>query len=124
VDRIGRVLQHAARGVTQEATLAVREVSNEPNLLLATLPPTLQQRRLARLVIAALVIACGIAAPFAAIPLPHVDAFIPCVKITIFVNDSIDRGEYCEAAGASAEIVVAPNRLFTGHGGQAQITSR
>ena len=44
----------------------------------------MRQRRLARVVIAALVIACGIAAPLAAIPLPRVDAFIP-----IFVNDFI-----------------------------------
>jgi hypothetical protein len=69
--------------------LAVSEVSDEPTFLLATLPPTSGQRRLALAVVAVLLAAFGIAAPFAAIPLPRIDAFIPSLEAIFFLSDFI-----------------------------------
>jgi signal transduction histidine kinase len=72
-----------------EATLAVGEISEEPKFLLATLPPTSGQRRLALAVVAALLVALGITVPFASVPLPRVDAFIPSLLGVFCVNDFI-----------------------------------
>src|SRR5262245_58853135 len=72
-----------------EATLDISEVSGEPRFLLATQPPTKLQRRLALAAAAALLVTFGLAAPFAASPLPRFDAFIPTLEVTIFVTDLI-----------------------------------
>jgi hypothetical protein len=57
--------------------------------LLATLPPTELQRRLALATAAVLLVTFVLAAPFAAAPLPRFDAFIPSLEVTIFVTDLI-----------------------------------
>jgi hypothetical protein len=57
--------------------LAVREVSDEHQFLLATLPPSQGQIRLALGIVAVLLIAFGVTAPFADTQLLRVDAFIP-----------------------------------------------
>lgn len=76
------------------ATLAEHKLSDEPTFLLATLPPTSGQRRLALAVVAALVVyfavatAIGLTAPFADVPMP-VDAFIPTLSAVLFMNDAV-----------------------------------
>ena len=91
-----------------EATLAVGEVSDEPKFLLATQPPTLQQRRLALAVAAVLLAAFGLTAPFAAVPLPRFDAFIPSLAATIFVTDLIT------AVLLFAQYSIFPSRALLG----------
>ena len=56
---------------------------------MATLPPTPGQRRLVLAALAVLLAAFLVAAPLAFTPLPHLDAFIPCVGAIIFVTDLI-----------------------------------
>ncbi len=59
--------------------MAVSEISDEPQFSLATLPPTPGQRRLALIVIVVLLLAFGLAVPFATIKLPRIAAFIPAL---------------------------------------------
>lgn len=56
---------------------------------MATLSPTPGQHRLVLAVLAVLSVAFVVAAPLAFTPLPHLDAFIPCVGAIIFVTDLI-----------------------------------
>ena len=69
--------------------MAIDTASDEPRFLLATLPPTELQRRLALAAAAVLLVTFALAAPFAAAPLPRFDAFIPMLEVTIFVTDLI-----------------------------------
>jgi signal transduction histidine kinase len=69
--------------------LAVGVMADENRILLATLPPTPGQRRLVLTVLAVLFAAFLVATPLAFTPLPHLDAFIPCVGAIIFVTDLI-----------------------------------
>jgi signal transduction histidine kinase len=64
-------------------------ISDEAELLWATKPPTLQQRRLAFAVVIVLVVIFLILTPFTAIPLPRLNAFLPSVAGIIFVNDLV-----------------------------------
>lgn len=66
----------------------VRE-SPDQQFLLATLPPSPGQTRLALGVVAALLVAFVIAAPFATIQLPRVDGFVPAYQSIYAVNDLI-----------------------------------
>jgi signal transduction histidine kinase len=67
----------------------VRDDSDDNQFLLATLPPSRGQIRLAVGVVVALVVAFGVTVPFTYIPLPRVDAFIPTLATAIFINDLI-----------------------------------
>jgi signal transduction histidine kinase len=67
--------------------LIVGETSDEPKFLLATLSPTLGQRRLAIAVAGALLVAFGAAVPFANLHLPRVDAFISSYLGVFCVNE-------------------------------------
>jgi len=67
----------------------VRETSDERPFLLATLPPSQGQIRLARGVVVALVVAFGVTAPFMRTQLPSVNATIPVFETAILVNDLI-----------------------------------
>jgi signal transduction histidine kinase len=69
--------------------LVVRETSDERPFLLATLPPSQGQIRLARGVVVALVVAFGVTAPFMRTQLPSVNATIPVFETAILVNDLI-----------------------------------
>jgi hypothetical protein len=64
-------------------------VSDEDQFLLATLPPSNRQIRLALGVIAALVVAVLIIAPFANIRLPQLGTFFPVLLTVVIVNDLI-----------------------------------
>jgi signal transduction histidine kinase len=61
----------------------------EPNYLLATLPPTAGQRRLAYIIAIILLLVFVLAALFKDIQLPRVDAFIPSLQTAILFNDLI-----------------------------------
>jgi signal transduction histidine kinase len=63
--------------------------SDEQQLLLATLPPSKGQIRLAIGVVAALVLAFALTIPFTNIQLPRVDAFIPAFETAIIFNDLV-----------------------------------
>ena len=57
--------------------------------LLATLPPSPVQRRLALVIVVALLVAFVVTAPFRAIQLPKSGAFITVFQTVLFVNDLI-----------------------------------
>jgi len=69
--------------------LAALGKSDEPNVSLATLPPTLGQRRLVLAVAAILLVAFAITVPFASTRLPAIDAFIPALQSSIIITDLI-----------------------------------
>jgi signal transduction histidine kinase len=81
--------QLPAKQSKAEASLDIGQASDESHFLLATLPPTRGQRRLAFAVAAVLLVVLGIAIPFAAVRLPRVDAFIPTIGSVFCVNDLI-----------------------------------
>jgi signal transduction histidine kinase len=63
--------------------------SDEGQLLLATLPPSKVQTRLAFSVVATLLLAFVLTIPFTNIQLPQVDAFIPAFETAIIFNDLV-----------------------------------
>ena len=69
--------------MVEGAISAVREASDEGQFLLATLPPSKRHIRLALGIVAALVVAMLVIAPFADIPLPQIGAFIPVLQTAI-----------------------------------------
>jgi signal transduction histidine kinase len=72
-----------------EKILAPGEVSDVPKVMLATLPPTVGQRRLAIAVVAVLSGVFGIVIPLAPVNLQRVDSFIPALLGVFCVNDLI-----------------------------------
>ena len=97
--------------------MAAREVSDEPKIWPTTLPPTSQERRLALGVIAALFVAFGLTAPFAAAtPLPRFASFILPVGAVIFVTDlitSVLLFVHFSIIRSPALLVLASGYLFT-----------
>ena len=96
--------------------MAAREVSDEPKIWPTTLPPTSQERRLALGVIAAIFVAFGLTAPFAATPLPRFASFIPSVGAVIFVTDlitSVLLYVHFSIVRSRALLVLASGYLFT-----------
>jgi hypothetical protein len=79
----------SVENIDLENKVAVREALDQPAISLAHLPATARQRRFALAVAALQFVACGVAAPFAATPLPQIDSFIPVVLAMIFVADLI-----------------------------------
>ena len=65
------------------------EASDERPFLLATLPPSPAQFRLASGIAIALLVAFAVAAPLANTSLPHVAPFIPIYETTILITDLI-----------------------------------
>jgi signal transduction histidine kinase len=61
----------------------------DEEFLLATLPPSRRQVRLAAGCAVALIVAFAATVPFRATPLPRSDAFIPVVETAIIINDLI-----------------------------------
>ena len=82
----------------------------------ATLPPTLRQRQLAFVVVVVTLAAFGAVAPFASIPLPRIDSFIPTMMAIIFVTDLVTAvllfGQF-SATGSRALLVLASGYLFS-----------
>jgi signal transduction histidine kinase len=67
----------------------MHDASAQQPLLLAGLPPSQGQIRLALSIVAALVVAFSITAFFSKVQLPRIDAFIPAAQTAIFINDFI-----------------------------------
>jgi len=67
----------------------VPEAVVEQPFLLATLPPTPRQIRLALVIVAALLVALVLTIPFVNTRLPRVDSFIPVLETAISFNDLI-----------------------------------
>ena len=76
-------------GVAVEAQSAIDGNICETAISLASLPATSAQRRFAFAIAGTLVVACAAVAPFARIPLPRLDGFIPSVVAVVFVTDLI-----------------------------------
>jgi Membrane-associated sensor, integral membrane domain len=81
--------QASARLTIAGVTLIIGEASDESALLLATIPPTPPQRRLALALGAGLIVLFGVAAPIAAMPLPQLYAIIPIIVAIFFLSDLI-----------------------------------
>jgi signal transduction histidine kinase len=60
----------------------------EPQVL-ANVPPTIGQRRMARLLVLALLAILAATWPFATIKLSEIDAFVPSLAAALFVSDSV-----------------------------------
>jgi Membrane-associated sensor, integral membrane domain len=69
--------------------MALPRESDEQQLLLATLPPSKGETRLAIGVVTALLLAFALTIPFTNIQLPRVDAFIPAFETAIVFNDLV-----------------------------------
>jgi signal transduction histidine kinase len=67
----------------------MRESFEDSKILLATLPPSRRQLRLALAVMAALLAAFAVTAPFGSVRLPRIDAFVPAQVSVVFVNDLV-----------------------------------
>jgi signal transduction histidine kinase len=67
----------------------MRKASEEQQFMLATLPPSRRQKQLALGVVAVLVVAFAVTAPFAHIPIRPVYAFVPALAAAILINDLI-----------------------------------
>jgi signal transduction histidine kinase len=65
----------------------VNEPSDEPHILLASVPPTRGQRRLAFAIAIGLIAAFVVLVPFANIELPPISAFIPTLETALLIND-------------------------------------
>ena len=70
-----------------DAALASAPSPTEPQVL-ANIPPTPDQRRLARALPGLLVILLG-TSPFAEVRLPEVHAFVPTLAAALFVSDCV-----------------------------------
>jgi signal transduction histidine kinase len=70
-----------------EKSLTERTVADEREPSIATMRPTLRQRRLAYTVVAILAIGFGAVAPFASDQLVRIDSFVPTIQAIIFVTD-------------------------------------
>ena len=65
----------------------MNEHSDESHILVATLPPTQGQQRLALAIVVALLVAFVVMAPFAKIELPPINAFIPTLETALLIGD-------------------------------------
>ena len=96
--------------------MAERTAKDEFEYSVATSPPTLRQRQLAFVVIVVTLAAFGAVAPFASLPLPRFDSFIPAMAAIIFVTDLVTAvllfGQF-SATGSRALLVLASGYLFT-----------
>jgi len=90
--------------------------TDESPLLLATLPPSDRQRRMAFAIVASFVVAFLITAPFAYMPLPRLDAWIPAFTSAIVITDLITSAllfSQFSIARQRALLVLATGYLFS-----------
>jgi signal transduction histidine kinase len=73
---------------SKDAALAPASRTTEPQVL-ANIPPTPGQRRMARAFLLALLLILLGTWPFAAVKLPEVDAFVPTLAAALFVSDCV-----------------------------------
>jgi signal transduction histidine kinase len=93
-----------------------RAVKDQIEYSMATSPATPWHRRLAFAVIVVSLVAFGAVAPFATIPLPRLDSFIPTVMAIVFVTDLVTAvllfGQF-STTGSRALLVLASGYLFS-----------
>ena len=96
--------------------MAERAARDQFEYSVATSPPTLRQRQLAFVVVVVTLAAFGAVAPFASLPLPRFDSFIPAMAAIIFVTDLVTAvllfGQF-SATGSRALLVLASGYLFS-----------
>src|SRR3974377_1804019 len=83
---------------------------------LLNLPPTPSQSRIAFAVVVVLLVGLGATAPFADVPLPRIDAFIPVVETAVILTDFITAVllfSQCWIYHSRALLVLASGYLFT-----------
>jgi len=96
--------------------VAEHGTTDESPLLLATLPPSDRQRRMAFAIVASFVVAFLITVPFAYIPLPRLDAWIPAFTSAIVITDLITSAllfSQFSIARQRALLVLATGYLFS-----------
>jgi signal transduction histidine kinase len=96
---------------------AVPETFDEDQILLATLPPSQGQRRLALAIVAILLAAFIITVPFVHSQLPRVDAFLPALSAALVINDFFTAAllfAQFSIARRRALLVLANAYLFSG----------
>ena len=82
----------------------------------ATMPPTMRQRRLAFVVVVVTLAMFGAAAPFAGLPLQRFDSFVPAMAGIIFVTDLVTAVllfSQFSTTGSRALLVLASGYFFT-----------
>jgi hypothetical protein len=99
--RLERDRQHRA-----EAKVAAPESSAETVISLANLPATSRERRFVLIVAVFLFAAFVALLPFAGMPLPEFNAFIPSFAAAIFISDLI------ASVLLYAQYSIAPSRSF------------
>jgi hypothetical protein len=94
----------------------VNERPDEPRILLAILPPTQGQRRLALAIVLALLVAFLVMLPFARMELPAVHSFVPTIQMALLINDLFTSAllfAQFSVARQRAILVLATGYLFT-----------
>lgn len=71
-----------------DGKLPAQRLGGEPRVL-ATIPPSVEQRRAAQMLVLALLAIMVATWPFATIKLPEVSAFVPSLAAALFVSDSV-----------------------------------
>src|SRR5689334_20583214 len=88
----GSIAAHPERALTpmteSRDEAVVPSARTEPQVL-ANIPPTAGQRRMAHGILLALLVILIATWPFATIKLPEVDAFIPSLAAALFVSDCV-----------------------------------
>jgi len=67
---------------------AAQWLRGEPQVV-ANIPPSIRQRRTARILVLALLAILAATWPFATIKLPEIDAFVPSLAAALFISDSV-----------------------------------
>jgi signal transduction histidine kinase len=73
---------------SKDAEMAPALLTTEPQVL-ANVPPTREQRRMARAFLSALLVILLVTWPFAAVRLPEVHAFVPTLAAALLVSDCV-----------------------------------
>jgi signal transduction histidine kinase len=96
--------------------MAARPESDGTDTWLVNLPPTRRQTRIALFVAVVLLVGLGATAPFANVPLPRIDAFIPATEVAVIITDFITAAllfSQCRIYHSRALLVLASGYLFT-----------
>jgi signal transduction histidine kinase len=94
----------------------VDERPDESRILLAALPPTPGQRRLALAIVLALLVAFVAMLPFARMELPPLNSFVPTIQMALLINDLFTSAllfAQFSVARQRAILVLASGYLFT-----------
>ena len=95
--------------------LAERAANDQFEYSVATMPPTLQHRRLAYALVVVTLAAYATVPPFATIQLPRVDGFVPSITTIAFVADLVTAillFAQFSATGSRALLLLASSYLF------------